>query len=120
MGLAIMLCKVEKKEDGTLDIEPHAKESVEIVTSTYLHDIDDFIGGLQSSLWPLNQYIHDNPELAFEEHKTHDALTNYMQSHEDWQITTSAYGIKTAWIAAYDSGKAGPVVSFNAEMGMFP
>jgi metal-dependent amidase/aminoacylase/carboxypeptidase family protein len=25
--------------------------------------------------------------------------------------------METAWVAAYDSGKKGPVVSFNAEMG---
>ena len=34
-------------------------------------------------------------------------------------MTPSAYGMATAWVAAYDSGKRGPVVSFNVEMGSF-
>jgi metal-dependent amidase/aminoacylase/carboxypeptidase family protein len=88
------------------------------MSDNVLVEIDGFIESLQEDLWPLNDFIHKNPELAFEEHKSHDALTNYMQSHEDWQITCSAYGLDTAWVALYDSGKQGPVVSFNAEMGM--
>ena len=84
----------------------------------YLSDIDDAIGSLRVALKSLNDYIHENPELAFEEHKAHEALTNFMQSQNGWQVTKSACGIDTAWVATYDSGKAGPVVSFNAEMGI--
>ncbi|KAF1842639.1 uncharacterized protein K460DRAFT_293879 [Cucurbitaria berberidis CBS 394.84] len=86
----------------------------------YLLEIDKTIDGLQASLWPLNNFIHENPELAFEEHKAHDALTHFMRSCNGWQVTTSAYGMETAWVAVYDSGKAGPVVSFNAEMDALP
>jgi amidohydrolase len=82
-----------------------------------LSDIDRSIKSLSISLWPLNEFIHENPELAFEEHKAHDALTGFMRLHKGWKVTPSAYGMKTAWLAIYDSGKAGPVVSFNVEMG---
>lgn len=84
---------------------------------SYLQEIDDYIEGLELFLWPLNKYIHVNPELAFREYKAHDALTKYMQSQKGWKVTRSACGLETAWIAEYDSGKPGPVVSFNAEMG---
>lgn len=84
----------------------------------HLADIDQFIRELEPSLWPLNTSIHDNPELGFKEYKTHDALTSFMQSREGWHITPSACGMETAWVAEYDSRKPGPVVSFNAEMGM--
>ena len=83
----------------------------------YFPTINDAIESFRTLLEPLNKYIHDNPELAFEEYKAHDALTSFMRSQKDWRVTSSAYGIATAWIAVYDSGKAGPVVSFNAEMG---
>lgn len=83
----------------------------------YLSDIDDFVGSLADSLWPLNLFIHANPELAFNEFKAHDALTRFMRSQRGWHVTSSAYGLKTAWTAVYDSGRKGPVVSFNAEMG---
>lgn len=80
--------------------------------------IDEFIEDLSEQLWRLNCYIHENPELAFKEHKTHDALTAFMRSQNGWQVTPSAYGLETAWVAVYDNGRKGPAVSFNAEMGM--
>jgi amidohydrolase len=83
----------------------------------YLSEIDTTIESLRSSLWPLNKYIHDNPELAFKEYKAHDALTDFMRKQKGWHVTPSAYGMDTAWVAAFDSGKPGPVVSFNVEMG---
>jgi hypothetical protein len=84
----------------------------------YMADIDNAVESFLAPLESLNQYIHDNPELAFKERKAHEALTRFMSSQKDWQVTSAAYGIDTAWVAVYDSGKAGPVVSFNAEMGM--
>lgn len=84
----------------------------------YLPDIDHFIRGLEPSLWPLNTYLHENPELGYKERKAHDVLTGFMQSREGWAITRSAYGMDTAWVAVYDTGRRGPAVSFNAEMGM--
>nr|UWK21992.1 peptidase m20 domain protein [Trichoderma rodmanii] len=35
-------------------------------------------------------------------------------------VTPSAYGMDTAWVAVYDIGRRGPVVSFNAEMDYLP
>ncbi|KLU83750.1 peptidase M20 domain containing 2 [Magnaporthiopsis poae ATCC 64411] len=86
----------------------------------YLSDIDDFVGSLADSLWPLNLFIHANPELAFNEFRAHDALTKFMRSQKGWRVTPSAYGLETAWTAVYDSGRKGPVVSFNAEMDALP
>ena len=83
----------------------------------YLSDIEKLIESLRASLWPLNKFIHENPELAFKEYKAHDILTTFMRSKKEWHVTTSAYGMETAWVAVYDSGKAGPVVSLNIEMG---
>ena len=89
-------------------------------TPDYLPDISHVVNQLESLLWPLNCFIHENPELAYQEHKAHDALTSFMRSREGWHVTPSAYGMETAWRALYDSGMPGPVVSFNAEMGMSP
>ncbi|UNI17082.1 hypothetical protein JDV02_003460 [Purpureocillium takamizusanense] len=86
----------------------------------YLSDIDKFIHGLEPSLWPLNTFIHYNPELGYEEYKAHDALTSFMDSHAGWSVTRSAFGMETAWLAVYDSGRPGPVVSYNAEMDALP
>jgi hypothetical protein len=113
-----MLCKIERQRDRANTLRSISQHEEYRMSDNVLAGIDGIIDSLQESLWPLNKFIHKNPELAFEEYKAHDALTKYMQSHENWQITRSAYGLDTAWVAVYDSGKPGPVVSFNAEMGM--
>lgn len=83
----------------------------------FLLDIDLFVHELEPALWPLNCFLHDNPELGFQEHKAHDALTSFVEARKGWRVTRSAYGMETAWEAVYDGGLPGPVVSFNAEMG---
>lgn len=83
-------------------------------------DIDRSIDRMRAALWELNISIHENPELAFEERKAHKVLTDFMSRQNGWQVTTSAYGMETAWVAVYDSGNPGPAVSFNAEMGKRP
>ncbi|KAK5988434.1 Xaa-Arg dipeptidase [Cladobotryum mycophilum] len=107
-------------EDGFV-IVPRAGDEEEFESPPeHLPDIDHFIHSLEPSLWPLNSFLHDNPELAYKEYKAHDALTNFMQSREGWHVTPSAYRMETAWVAVYDSGRPGPVVSFNAEMDALP
>jgi hypothetical protein len=119
-----MRYRSDRGRDGTASLHPQARidvnsNSMPGNTSTkYLSEIDHYVDNLQELLWPLNRYIHDNPELAFEEHKAHNALTRFMQTQEGWQVTPSAYGIETAWVASYDNGRPGPVASFNAEYGL--
>ena len=59
--------------------------------------------------------IHDDPELQFKEFHAHEVLTDYLKGQSGWDVTLSAYGLKTAFVAIFDSKKKGPVVSFNAE-----
>ncbi|OAA54698.1 peptidase dimerization domain protein [Cordyceps fumosorosea ARSEF 2679] len=89
-------------------------------TTRHLAEIDRFIAQLEPALWPLNCFIHDNPELGYKEFKTHDALTKFMKCQSGWTVTPSAYGMATAWEAVFDTGRPGPVVSFNAEMDALP
>ncbi|KAF1992997.1 putative amidohydrolase [Amniculicola lignicola CBS 123094] len=90
------------------------------VSQNLLSEIDSCIERFHTSLWPLNKFIHENPELAFKEYKAHEILTNFIRLRKGWQVTTSAYGMETAWVAVYDSGNPGPVVSFNIEMDALP
>ncbi len=83
----------------------------------HLADISAFIDAIAGDLWTVNKKIHDNPELSYGEHIAHDTLTSFIESVAGWKVTRSAYGIDTAWVAVCDSGKKGPVVSFNVEMG---
>ncbi|KAM3545827.1 hypothetical protein ARSEF1564_001291 [Beauveria bassiana] len=85
-----------------------------------LADIDTAVEAIGADFWPVNQHIHDNPELAWHEFIAHDALTAFMETQPGWKVRRSCYGLKTAWIAVYDSGVPGPVVSFNAEYDSLP
>ncbi|PVH92121.1 putative amidohydrolase [Periconia macrospinosa] len=100
--------------------EQGRKNDTPPVSDRILSEVDAFVERLRDTLWPLNRFLHENPELAFEEYKAHDALTKFMRSQEGWKITPSAYGMDTAWVATYESGRTGPVVSFNAEMDALP
>jgi hypothetical protein len=83
----------------------------------YLTFISNHIDSWEKKLRPLNLKIHDNPELCYEEFIAHEAFVEFLRNWPGWEVTPSAYNIQTAFIAVYDSGKPGPVVSFNAEYG---
>lgn len=91
--------------------------SVEEETKDYLDSISTHIEGLSHDLRHISLSIHDNPELQFKEYHAHHVLTEYLKKQDGWRVTPSAYDIKTAFVAVYDSGTDGPVVSFNAEYG---
>lgn len=84
----------------------------------YLCKISDFIESISDDLREISLSIHDNPELQYKEYHAHRILTEYLKKLEGWQVTPSAYNIDTAFVAAYNSGSKGPVISFNAEYGM--
>lgn len=86
----------------------------------HLDEISSFVDDIADSLWPVDKKIHDNPELGYKERIAHKALTEFMERQPGWKVTKSAYGIETAWVAVFDSGKKGPVISYNVEMGKLP
>lgn len=103
---------VARDEAADLDDQSTAGSS-----SPYLDDISQYVDDIADLLWPVNQKIHDNPELCYKEYIAHETLTSFLKTRPGWKVTLSAYGIDTAWVAVYDTGKKGPVISFNAEMG---
>ncbi|KAG6041478.1 hypothetical protein E4U41_004055 [Claviceps citrina] len=107
-------------DDFVLVPRPASAEQESSGTDELLREIDSFIQRLSASLWPLNCFLHANPELAYHEHRAHDALTNFLKAQRGWQVTCSAFGMETAWVAVFDSGVPGPAVSFNAEMDALP
>lgn len=81
--------------------------------------ISQCIDSLSTSLRHISLEIHDHPEVRNKEFRAHEVLTNFMRRRPDqhWEVTPSAYGIGTAFVAVFDSGRVGPTVSFNAEYG---
>jgi metal-dependent amidase/aminoacylase/carboxypeptidase family protein len=83
----------------------------------YLDFVSHYIDSISEVLRPISLKIHDNPELNYQEFIAHETLVTFMKSRRGWKVTPSAYGIQTAFIAVYDSGREGPVISYNAEYG---
>ncbi|EGS17533.1 uncharacterized protein CTHT_0068640 [Thermochaetoides thermophila DSM 1495] len=65
----------------------------------------------------LNKHIHANPELAYEEHKAHDAFVSTLTAL-GFKVTPHAYGIPTSFVAEFGSG--GRLITFNAEYDALP
>lgn len=87
--------------------------------SSFLSEISDYIDDRAPDLLELSNYIHEHPELNFKEHLAHDFLTGFLRQQPGWTVIPHAYGIDTAFVAYYDTGRKGPVVSFNAEYGEY-
>jgi amidohydrolase len=79
--------------------------------------IDDEIRQRHAEISSLNKHIFDNPELAYEEHKAHDAFVAALREL-GFEVTPHAYGLETAFSA--DVGSGGRLVVFNAEYDALP
>ncbi|KAL7920373.1 hypothetical protein ACQKWADRAFT_162934 [Trichoderma austrokoningii] len=113
------MAPVDEEDDGFILVS-YSDYSVDRQKLQFLDPISQAVDSLLEEFWPINKKIHDNPERGFKEFIAHDALTKFMKSQSGWVVTPSAYGMETAWVAVFDTGRRGPVVSFNAEMDCLP
>ena len=65
----------------------------------------------------LSRKLHDNPEVAFQEHHAVEWLTGYLEA-KGFSVETGICDLPTAFRAGYGSGK--PVVAFLAEYDALP
>ncbi|KAG2412973.1 hypothetical protein HFD88_010532 [Aspergillus terreus] len=79
--------------------------------------IDNALEKVSKQLRELNHYIWSNPELAYEEHKAHDAICDFLES-QGFTVTRHAYGVDTSFECI--SGTEGRLVNFNAEYDALP
>ena len=104
------------EEDSYVMVQPNADDDLADV-SDYLDTIGDEVDKLSPDVRTISLDIHDHPELQYKEYHAHRILTEYLSQQRGWVVTPSAYGIDTAFVAVFDSGRPGSVVSFNAEYG---
>jgi hypothetical protein len=88
--------------------------------------IEMAIDGLNKELRALSLDVHDHPEIAMKEHRTHDVLVAFMYRH-GFDVTPHAYGIDTAFEASFTyvskrpgAAKHGRTIGFNSEMDALP
>ncbi|KAE8343008.1 hypothetical protein BDV24DRAFT_161824 [Aspergillus arachidicola] len=79
--------------------------------------IDSVLEDVSKHLHELNHYIWSNPELAYEEHKAHDAICDFLEG-QGFTVTRHAYGVDTSFECI--SGTEGRLINLNAEYDALP
>ncbi|KAE8327879.1 hypothetical protein BDV39DRAFT_204595 [Aspergillus sergii] len=79
--------------------------------------IDSVLEDVSKQLHELNHYIWSNPELAYEEHKAHDAICDFLEG-QGFTVTRHAYGVDTSFECI--SGTEGRLINLNAEYDALP
>jgi amidohydrolase len=75
------------------------------------------VGRLHSRFIDMSHQLHGNPELAFEEYKAAELLTNELEE-QGFDVQRGVAGLDTAFVATYGSGE--PVVALLAEFDALP
>lgn len=65
----------------------------------------------------LSRYIWENPELAYNERKSSQALIKHLKD-EGYKVTENAAGIETAFVGEF--GEEGPIIGFLGEYDALP
>ncbi|KAL2131366.1 hypothetical protein VTI74DRAFT_5177 [Chaetomium olivicolor] len=79
--------------------------------------INDAVTNSLDDIRSIHEFIHSNPELAYEEHKAHDAFCSKFKSL-GFDFSRGAHGVDTAFAAHFGTG--GRYVVFNAEYDALP
>ncbi len=67
----------------------------------------------------LADYIHDNPELGYEEHKSSKALAHFLEKH-GFEVEMPFIGFETAFQATFQGKTSRPKVALLAEYDALP
>lgn len=88
-----------------------------------LDEVKDFIDAAVetniTTIHTVNDTIHANPQLAWEETIAHDIFIEKL-GEKGFHVTPSAYGVKTAFEVIVNGKTAGRTVNFNAEYDALP
>jgi len=81
-------------------------------------DVAAAVDGMRAELLALSHTIHQEPELALEEFKAANRLSDAVASH-DLPVQREAFGVKTAYASEFGNEK-GPVIAVLSEYDALP
>jgi amidohydrolase len=81
------------------------------------HQIESLVARIEPDLIALRRRIHEHPELAFEEHQTARAVSDYLSALAIPHRTGVG---KTGVVAMIEGGAPGPTVGVRADMDALP
>ena len=84
-----------------------------------LSSIAQAVENSRGDIRQTSDFIHQNPELGFEEHQSRQKLVEVLQKY-GFEIEANPAGMETAFLARLDSGKPGPHVAILAEYDALP
>ncbi|KAH9942063.1 aminoacylase 1-like protein 2 [Amylocystis lapponica] len=84
-----------------------------------LKTVENAIASLDSGLRALSLDMHGHPEVRWEEHRTHDILSGYMEMQPGWTVTKH-HILPTAWKATFTYGSGGRTLGINSEEDALP
>lgn len=89
-----------------------------MVKEAIRQQVIELIDDKQAALVEISQFIHQHPELAYEEHRAVAKLTGYLQLN-DYPVTLGIGQLETAFQASYGD-EEGPHIAILAEYDALP
>jgi len=80
---------------------------------------DAYLDEQMEELWNISKYIHENPEMAFQERKACQAQCEYLQKI-GYQVEKGVGTLETAYSAEFRSGTGLPVLAIVSEYDALP
>ena len=80
---------------------------------------DQYIDSKMDELWEISKYIHQNPELCFEEHKASKIQCDYLEKY-GFKVEKNVGTLETAFKATYSKKNKGPVITVVSEYDALP
>ena len=81
--------------------------------------INETVDSLFEELFAVSEYIHKNPELGFQEHKSSAALCELLEKH-GFEVERGIAEMETSFRAVCKNGEGGPKIGFMAEYDALP
>ncbi|THH27187.1 hypothetical protein EUX98_g7001 [Antrodiella citrinella] len=100
------------------DVGPEQGTGQPIYRPDLFEIIQSHVDSMEESLKALSLDISDHPELKFEEYRTHDVLTEYME--KQGFAVKRQYVLPTGWEARFTHGTGGRTIGVNSEMDALP
>jgi len=80
---------------------------------------DKYIDSKMDELWEISKYIHENPELCFEEYKASKIQCEYLEKY-GFKVEKNVGGLETAFKATYYKKNKSPVITVISEYDALP
>ncbi len=85
----------------------------------YRKSIENIVDNHFAELWEMSEYIHANPELAFEEYKAAKVQIDYLEKN-GFVVERNVADLETAFVASYVSGSGKPTIGIVSEYDALP